>query len=79
MRIYWINQLSKGKIGMFARPKGGGWLEIDIKKLSLTSTDIVVSLLDYPEIKELELESKKILCDQYGIKYINYSIKDNKL
>ena len=76
MKIYWVDQLQKGKIGMSTRPRGGEWLEIDIQKLVLASTDILVSLLNHSEIKELKLETEKTISHQLGIEYINYEIED---
>lgn len=76
MRIYWINTLEKGNIGMMARPKGNDWLEDEIRKLSMSGVNMVVSLLEKHEEVELDIEKEHDLCEKYNIKYVNFPIKD---
>lgn len=76
MRIYWIKPIQKGNLGMMPRPKGNDWLEDEIKKLKIHKVNTVVSLLEYHEIKSLELENEEQLCTKHNIQYINHSIPD---
>jgi protein-tyrosine phosphatase len=76
MRIYWINQLPKGKLGMMPRPRGNDWLEDEIKKLKLLNVDCVVSLLEKNEIAELALINEETICKEQQIEFINFPIPD---
>jgi len=76
MRIYWIEEIDQGKIGIMPRPRGNDWLETEIRKLSLEQVRYVVSLLESQEIHELELEEEGALCEKHGIGFINFPIKD---
>jgi protein-tyrosine phosphatase len=76
MRIYWINTFEKGNIGMMARPKGNDWLEDEIRKLSMSGVNMVVSLLEKHEEVELEIEKESELCQKHNIEYVNFPIKD---
>ncbi len=79
MRIYWIEELNQGMIGIMARPRGNDWLETEIQKLYLEKIDWVISLLEKPEISELELEQEGELCKKYGMSFLNFPIKDRSI
>lgn len=76
--IYWINHpnLKQNSIGTMARPRGGDWLEDEIRWLKIKKVDCLVSLLESSEIWELELQKEKELCEKYDIEFINFPIKD---
>jgi len=76
MRIYWLDNLKKGNLGMMARPKGNDWLNDEIKKLSFKGVNTVISLLEKHEEEELELEKEKTFCERYDIEFINFPIQD---
>jgi protein-tyrosine phosphatase len=79
MRIYWTNNFKQGNLGMMARPRGNDWLDDDIKKLSFSNTDIVVSLLEKSEEQELGIQKEKEHCIKYGMEFISYPIIDRSL
>ncbi len=76
--IYWINEKEIGEksLGTMARPRGNDWLEDEIKSLKIREVDYLVSLLESAEIWELGLEKEKTLCEEQGIQFINFPIKD---
>ena len=76
MRIYWIDELNKGKLGIMARPRGNDWLEDEIRKLALSGIDEVISLLEKAEISELQIDNEEELCAKYEIGFRNFPIKD---
>jgi protein-tyrosine phosphatase len=79
MRIFWINEFKKGNLGMMARPKGNDWLEDEIKKLGFYEVDVVVSLLEWHEMKELEIESEQLFCEKHDIEFIHFPIQDRNV
>ncbi|MFT5821566.1 MAG: protein-tyrosine phosphatase [Crocinitomix sp.] len=76
MRIYWINSLKSGSIGMMPRPRGNDWLSDEIAYLKQYEVDHVVSLLESHEMAELELEMERTYCEQQDISYSNFPIVD---
>ncbi len=76
MRIYWINELDSDQIGMMPRPRGNDWLFDEILALKNYGVDADISLLEFHEIDELELNGEGRLCEENGIEYINHPIKD---
>lgn len=61
---------------MMARPKGNDWLESDIRKLHIHGVNVVVSLLETSEIRELGLSEEETLCQSHDIEYIHHPIPD---
>ena len=49
---------------MMSRPRGGDWLEDEIKSLGTQKVDVIVSLLTQEEVLELELTAEGELCAQ---------------
>ena len=57
--IYWIDQLAPHRLAIMPRPRGGDWLEDEIRSLRLEGVDVLVSLLTETEARELELDSER--------------------
>lgn len=76
MRIYWINDFEKGNLGMMARPRGNDWLQDEVTRLKLLNVNIVISLLEYNEVMELEIEKESEICQASNIDFISFPIKD---
>ena len=76
MKIYWIDGFKNGNLAMMTRPRGNDWLEDEIRKLKLYGVDVLVSLLEKAEAKELEIEEEDVICYDHGIKFINFPIAD---
>ena len=79
VRIYWISDLESGRLGIMPRPRGGDWLEDEIRSLTLSDVDAVVSLLEPEEITELDIAEEKSLCEAHGISYLSFPIKDRNI
>ena len=76
MKIYWINGFENGNLGMMTRPRGNDWLDDEIRKLKMQGIDVIVSLLEKAEAKELEIDEEDAACYDHGIKFINFPIAD---
>jgi protein-tyrosine phosphatase len=79
MRIYWIKDLEMGQIGMMPRPRGNDWLYDEIIALKNNGVDVVISLLEFHEMDELELIEEGSYCVENGIEYINHPVKDRSV
>lgn len=74
--IYWITANIKGKLAISARPRGGDWLEDEIQAWKDARIDTVVTLLTKNEMNDLELEREALICQNLGLKYVEYPILD---
>ena len=79
MRIYWIENLPKGALGMMARPRGGDWLEDEIKQLNFQGIDMVLSLLENQESYDLDIQNEGKLCGENQIEFVNFPIEDRSV
>lgn len=59
-----------------ARPRGGDWLADEVKALHIRDVAILVSLLTSEEVKEFDLAEEEMCCQQQGITYLSFAIKD---
>jgi protein-tyrosine phosphatase len=75
-RIYWIEGPWAGHLAILARPRGGDWLEGEIRDWKAAGIDVVVSTLTRDEIADLELDQEPAVCRANGMEYLSFSIPD---
>ena len=78
-RLYSVQKLSPGKLSIMPRPRGGDWLDDEIKALSAERVDILVSLLMPEEVSELALQNEAEACRGQDILYLSYPIPDHNV
>ena len=76
---FWIDTESPLKLAIAARPHGGVWLKEDIHQLKNDGIDLLVSLLSFPESRELELDHEKAVCSSLGMSFVNFPIPDREV
>ena len=74
--IYWLDDSQLGRIGIMPRPRGGDWLEDEIRALRDAGVDVIVSLLEKHEIEELDLQHEPAYCNANDIVYLSLPIVD---
>ncbi len=74
--IYWISGPWPGRLAIVPRPRGGDWLEDEIRFWRESGFDVIVSLLMQDEIIELGLEQEKTWCKDNGIRFLQFSVPD---
>ena len=77
--LYTLNDLKTGRLSIMARPRGGDWLEDEMRLLSRLGVTVLVSLLTREEIVELDLSQTPHFCHQYAIEYLNLPILDRSV
>jgi protein-tyrosine phosphatase len=76
VKIYWINEIGSGRLGIIPRPRGGDWLEDEIQSLKQQGIDTIVSLLESEELRELEITAEQVICEANGISFLSFPIID---
>lgn len=76
VRIHWIDGVTFGRVGIMPRPRGGDWLEDEVRSLCASGVDVVVSLLEREEITELDVVNEQAFCETNGIRFLSFPIKD---
>jgi hypothetical protein len=75
--IYWIEAAMTGRLAIMARPRAGEWLADEVAGWRAAGIDVVVSLLEMSEIRELALEQEPDLCRQHAIAFMSLPIPDH--
>lgn len=74
--LYWIEGSWKGALAIRPRPRGGDWLEGEIRGWRRAGVNVVASLLTGEEMSELDLLKEAKLCQHEGIQFLSFPIPD---
>jgi hypothetical protein len=74
--LYWIEGPWPGQLAMSSRPRGGDWLEDEVRAWRQADIAVIVSLLTNDEISELDLTQEVELCKANGLQFIAFPIVD---
>jgi protein-tyrosine phosphatase len=74
--VFWIPGTWPGRLGIVLRPRGGDWLEDEIRVWKAAGIDGVVSALTPGEVRELELGAEGTFCEALGIRFRSFPIPD---
>jgi len=74
--VFWIAGRWPGRVGIVPRPRGGDWLDDELRAWRAAGVDIVVSLLTPAEVKELELEEEPALSRKHGMQFRPFPVPD---
>ena len=71
-RPYWITS----QLAIVPRPRGDDWLDDEMLALREAGIDVVVSMLEKDEARNLGLEREAASAQQKGLLFINFAITD---
>ena len=74
--IYWVNLNGAGRLAIMARPRAGEWLRDEISAWQSEKIDVVVSLLEAEEVRELDLREEAEICRECKIDFLSFPIVD---
>jgi len=74
--IHWVEGIDAHRLGLMARPRGGESLREEVAGWRRQTVDMVISLLESYEIRELELKAEPSLCAEQGIGFRHFPIPD---
>jgi protein-tyrosine phosphatase len=77
--IYKVTKIGKGFLSVMAKPVAGEWIEDEFLGISRYGINVLVSLLELHEIRELGLSKASLLCTSNGMDYINFPILDRSV
>jgi len=72
----WIEGPWRGRLAILPRPRGGDWLEDEIRAWRSAGADVIVSLLTSDEVDDLDLTQEARLCQANGIEFLSFPIVD---
>lgn len=77
--LYWIDGPWPGRLAISPRPRGGDWLEDEIRAWQRADLDVVISLLTSEESFELDLTQEAKFCQNYGLQFVSFPIVDRSV
>jgi protein-tyrosine phosphatase len=72
----WIELAAAGRLAIAPRPRAEDWLEDEIAGWKDVGVDVVVSLLEDDEIRDLHLMGEEAACVRKGIGFLRFPIPD---
>jgi len=74
--LYEITPCPQGRLATMPRPRGGEWLQGELASLKTRDVTDVISLLTEPEEAELGLLAEAQLCEEVGMKFHRFLVRD---
>jgi protein-tyrosine phosphatase len=75
-KFHWIEGPWLGRLAISSRPRGGDWLEDEVRSWQQAGLDVIVSLLTGDEITDWELAQEEKLCQAHGLQFFAFPIVD---
>jgi protein-tyrosine phosphatase len=72
----WIDLPIAGRLAVIGRPRAGDWLDDEISGWRAAGINVVVSLLEQEEVRELGIGREADLCREQGIEFISFPVPD---
>jgi protein-tyrosine phosphatase len=73
---YWIEGPWHGRLAIVPRPRGGDWLEDEVRAWRAAEIDVIVSLLQSEEDSELDIVQEADLCQSNGVECVGFPVAD---
>jgi protein-tyrosine phosphatase len=73
--VYWIEGISV-RLAVMPRPRGGDWLEDEMRSCQDQGVQSLVSLLTLAETQSLDLEDESEISERIGINFRSFPIDD---
>jgi len=77
--LYWIDGPWPGRLAIMPRPRGGDWLDDEIRLWRRAGADVLVSLLTREEEAELMLTDEQEICRTNSIEFVSFPIVDRSV
>ena len=74
--IYWIDNASPGRLAIMPRPRGGDWLDDELRSIREQGVGLLVSLLTESEAEDLDLTQESALAESLDLDYLSFPIED---
>ena len=76
MKAFAIPAKYPGRLAIATRPRGGEWIENDMMLFVRGGWQVLISTLEYDEVRELALVGEQSMAEEKGVTFISFPIKD---
>lgn len=77
--LYWIPGSWPSRLAIMPRPRGGDWLEDEVRAWRDAGVGVLVSLLEAEEVADLDLSAEGELARANGIEFVSFPIVDRSV
>jgi protein-tyrosine phosphatase len=77
--LFWVEGPWPGRMAISPRPRGGEWLDDEMKGWRRRGVDVVVSLLERGETEDLGLDEERKYCEANGMQFYSLPIVDRSV
>jgi len=74
--VFWIKGRPPAKLAIVMKPRGGAWLEQDLRALRKAGVQTLVSLLEKDEAEWLGLDSERQFAERLEMTFLSFPIPD---
>ena len=74
--LYFVAGTWPGRLALAPRPRGGDWLEDEVRSWQRAGVSVIASLLTHEELDELSLTNEEQQCRALGIQFVSFPIVD---
>lgn len=77
--IFTVSRAGPGSLSTMARPRGGDWLVDEMRALRDAGADVIVSMLTWSEVQELDLHAEADAAAAAGLRFVALPTPDRGL
>jgi protein-tyrosine phosphatase len=77
--VFWIEGHPPATLAVVLRPRGGEWLEEELKKYKRAGIETIVSMIEEDEADLLGLAEEGPLAEKLGMQFISFPIPDTHI
>ena len=74
--VFWIEGRAGESLAIVLRPRGGDWLEVELKRMKQSGIQTIVSMLEREEAESLGLAEEENAAREAGLNFLSYPIPD---
>ena len=65
-----------GTLAVVQPPRGGSWLDADVRDLRAVGVEVLVSMLSEREVEVLDLADEGAACERLGVEFLAFPFED---
>lgn len=77
--LHWIKGPWKGRLAIMPRPRGGDWIDGEVRRWRNAGVHVLVSLLTSDENTDLQLEGEAQEAAAAGLEFMSFPIEDRQV
>ena len=77
--VFWINNEQLPHLAIVLRPRGGDWLDDEMRRMRANGIETVISMLEQEEAEFLGLANEQLAAERASLRFLNFPIPDRQV